>query len=106
LLPTAGIRRGECFTYDLNGNLKTDATSAGMTTFTYDGENRLTGASGGITATLAYDTMGRMVVESSPSTWTSFIHDRDQIVAEYNSSGAQLRRYLHGTGSAAFNFSP
>jgi RHS repeat-associated protein len=88
---------GDSFTYDLNGNLKTDATSAGMTTFTYDGENRLTAASGFITATLNYDPLGRMVVESSPSTWTRLLYDGDQLVAEYNSSGTLLRRYLHGT---------
>jgi RHS repeat-associated protein len=89
---------GDTFTYDLNGNLKTDTTTTGTTTFTYDGENRLTGASGLITAGLAYDPMGRMVVVNSPSTWTRLVYDGDDLVAEYNGSGTLLKRYLHGTG--------
>lgn len=82
-------------TYDPNGNL----TSDGSTTFGYDAENRLTSATGGHTATLVYDPLGRLYQTSGGAAGTTrFLYDGDRIVAEYNSTGALLRRYVHGTG--------
>jgi hypothetical protein len=43
-------------TYDANGNL----TSDGSTSYVYDDENHLVSASGGLSATLAYDPLGRL----------------------------------------------
>ena len=88
------------FEYDPNGNLKSDGT----TNFTYDFENRLISASGtspdSKNATLVYDPLGRLFQISSPSTGTTqFLHDGDQLVAEYNGAGTLLRRYIHGDGS-------
>jgi RHS repeat-associated protein len=81
------------FTYDANGNLKSDGT----TNFVYDAENRLVSASGAKTAALLYDPLGRLFQISSPATgMTQFLYDGDQLVAEYSGSGAMLRRYLHG----------
>jgi RHS repeat-associated protein len=81
------------FTYDANGNL----TSDGTTSFTYDAENRLLTASGGKTATLVYDPLGRLFQISSPAAGTTqFLYDGDELVAEYSGSGALLRRYVHG----------
>jgi hypothetical protein len=49
--------------YDGNGNLTGDpgpiSGGASATTFTHDSENRLTGASGAHSATLAYDPLDR-----------------------------------------------
>lgn len=94
---------GDSFTYDGNGNLATNTTpisptATATTTFTYDAENRLTGASGLINGSLGYDPTGRMVVASSPSSWTRLLYDGDDLLAEFNSSGTLLRRYLHGPG--------
>jgi RHS repeat-associated protein len=84
------------FTYDANGNL----TSDGTTGFVYDAENRLVSASGAKNATLTYDPLGRLFQVSSPQTGTTqFLYDGDELIAEYDSTGAMTRRYLHGDGN-------
>lgn len=80
--------------WDANGNL----TSDGSTTFVYDTENRLTGASGAKTASLSYDPMGRLYQVSNSAGTTRFLYDGDRLIAEYNSSGVLQRRYVHGVG--------
>jgi RHS repeat-associated protein len=80
------------FGYDANGNL----TSDGSVTFVYDAENRLVSASGTKTASLSYDPLGRLYETSSPTTGTTrFLYDGDELVAEYDSAGNLLRRYVH-----------
>ena len=82
--------------YDANGNL----TSDGSTSFAYDAENRLVTASGGRSAALAWDPLGRLFQTSGGSTGTTqFLYDGDELVAEYDASGTLLRRYVHGIGS-------
>ena len=84
------------FTYDSNGNL----TSDGTTNFVYDSEKRLISASGAKNATLPYDPLGRLFQVSSPNgPTTQFLYDGDELVAEYDSTGAMTRRYLHGDGT-------
>lgn len=84
---------GKTFGYDANGNL----TSDGTTSFGYDSENRLVSTSAG--ASLTYDPLGRLYQVSGGSAGTTrFLYDGDQLVAEYGSNGALLRRYVHGTG--------
>jgi len=80
--------------WDANGNL----TSDGATTFRYDTENRLTDASGAKNATLTYDPLGRLYEVATASATTRFFYDGDRLIAEYNGSGALLRRYVHGPG--------
>lgn len=83
------------FTYDANGNL----TGDGGTTYTYDVENRLVCASGAQSATLTYDPLGRLFEAGGPGGTTRFLHDSDEIVAEYGTNGDLFRRYIHGSGS-------
>jgi uncharacterized protein RhaS with RHS repeats len=84
------------FTYDANGNL----TSDGSSTYVYDVENRLISASGATTATLRYDPLGRLYETGGGAAGiTRLLYDGDELVAEYNSSGAMLRRYVHGSGN-------
>jgi len=85
------------FTYDANGNL----TSDGTTNYLYDIENRLVSATvGATTITLRYDPMGRLYEISGGTNGTQrLLYDGDALVAEYNASGAMLRRYVHGTGA-------
>lgn len=86
------------FTYDSSGNLNSE-TNAGVTTnYTYDVENRLITATGGKTATLNYDPNGRLYQTSGTSGSTRLLYDGDALVAELNSSGVLLRRYVHGLG--------
>jgi len=81
-------------TYDAKGNL----TSAGSTTYAYSSENLLTSASGGIG--LAYDPAMRLYQTSGGSAGTTrFQYDGSALIAEYNSSNAMLRRYVHGPGT-------
>ena len=85
---------GQAYTYDLNGNL----TSDGMTTYGYDVENRLVSVTGGSSATLKYDPLGRLHEVSSGSTVTRFLYDGDALVAEYDAAGVVTSRYVHGPG--------
>jgi RHS repeat-associated protein len=88
---------GTAFSYDLNGNL----TSNGSRIFAYDRENRLIGAvgSGGVIINLSYDPLGRLYETSGGvSGTTRFLYDGDALVGEYDGSGAQAARYVHGPG--------
>jgi hypothetical protein len=67
---------GGTLAWDANGNL----TSDGFTTFKYDTENRLTGASGAKTATLTYDPMGRLYQVSNTAGTTRFLYDGDRLI--------------------------
>jgi RHS repeat-associated protein len=96
--------------YDPNGNLTADGTYV----YLYDVENRLiqsrqkvnsscpqttTDYGGSIVAALRYDPLGRLYETDSGtagSNITRFLMDGDALVAEYNSAGALLRRYVHG----------
>jgi len=80
------------FGYDANGNLISD----GSTAFTYDVENRLVSASGGRSAALRYDPLGRLYEVSGSSGTTRFLYDGDALVAEYATNGTMLRRYMWG----------
>ena len=81
------------FTYDPNGNL----TSDGPTNYIYDVENRLVSLSGAKNATLRYDPLGRLYeVSGAGFTDTRFLHDGDELVAEYDTVNNLLRRYAHG----------
>jgi RHS repeat-associated protein len=82
------------FLYDPNGNLTSDGTNS----YAYDIENRMVQASGTVSATLRYDPLGRLYETSagSAATTTQMLYDGDELVAEYNSTGSMLRRYVHG----------
>jgi RHS repeat-associated protein len=88
---------GATFGYDANGNL----TSDGSNTYVYDVENRLATASGGHTATLRYDPLGRLYEVAGTSGTTRFLYDGDALVAEYSSAGALTARYVHGSNAGA-----
>ena len=84
------------FSYDANGNLIGDGSSA----YVYDIENRLVSASGSTTASLRYDPLGRLYETAGGSAGTTrFLYDGDELVAEYDGAGSILRRYVHGPGS-------
>ena len=82
------------FAYDGNGNLTSDGTNI----YVYDVENRLVSkAGGGSSVTLRYDPLGRLYeVNGSQTGIIRFAYDGDALIAEYNSSGAMLQRYVHG----------
>lgn len=84
---------GVTYAHDVNGNLISD----GVTTYTYDVENRLVSATGAKTAGLRYDPLGRLyqITDGFGGT-TRLLYDGDALVAEFNSTGAMLNRYVHG----------
>ena len=92
-----GLNRysGGSFSYDANGNLATDSAN----TFVYDIENRLVTRSGGASATLRYDPLGRLHEVVSGGNTRRFLYDGSDLVAEYNASGTLQRRYVHGRGA-------
>jgi RHS repeat-associated protein len=81
------------FSYDANGNL----TGDGVRTYVYDVENRLVSAGGATTASLRYDPLGRLYETGGSAGLTRFLHDGDELVAEFDgNTNVLLRRYLHG----------
>lgn len=87
---------GVTFAYDINGNL----TSDGSTTYAYDVENRLVGATGAKTASLRYDPLGRLYeITNGSGGNTRLLYDGDALIGEYNASGTMLSRYVHGLGA-------
>jgi RHS repeat-associated protein len=83
------------FTYDAKGNLSSDE----QTTYVYDAENRLVGASGATNATLSYDPLGRLRLVSGPSGMRRYVYDGDRLIEEYDGAGNRLRLYGHGPGT-------
>lgn len=80
--------------YDSKGNM----TYGGGTTYTYSSENLLTSSSGG--ASLSYDPALRLYQVSGGVAGTQrFAYDGTNLLAEYNSSNALLRRYVFGPGT-------
>lgn len=78
------------FGYDANGNM----TSSGTSSYTYSTENQLKTGPG---VTLSYDPLGRLYETAGTST-TRFQYEGSNLVAEYDTSGNVLRRYVHGPG--------
>jgi RHS repeat-associated protein len=83
-------------TYDAYGNLK---TGEGDWTFAYDDENKLrTAASITSSVSLSYDPQGMLNQLVSSTESVTFLYDGADLVAEYSSDGAVLRRYVQGPG--------
>ncbi|WP_050750276.1 RHS repeat-associated core domain-containing protein [Allochromatium vinosum] len=86
---------GATLSYDANANL----TGDGTWTYGYDLDNRLkSAAKTGLSATLAYDAEGRLRQSAIGGTATNLAYDGTDLIAEYNSAGSLLRRYVHGPG--------
>jgi RHS repeat-associated protein len=81
-------------TYDTRGNL----SASGGSVYGYTSENFLKSGPGG--ATLAYDPLGRLYQTSlgTAPTTTRFLYDGADMIGEYSSTNALLRRYVHGPG--------
>ena len=84
---------GQAFTYDDNGNL----TGDGVNTYSWDVRDHLTGISGGVAATFAYDPFGRRTRKTISAQTTDYLYDWDNPVQEL-SGGAVLANLLTGLG--------
>lgn len=76
-------------THDARGNL----TSDGSVAFGFDAANRMTSAG---TATMAYDPGGRLNAITSGGATVEFAYSGADLLAEYDSNGNVLRRFVHG----------
>ena len=85
------------YAYDANGNLSTETTSASTTTRSFDEDNRMITQSLGAT-TLTYDAASRLSKTIINGVETQLLYDGTNLVAEYNSTGTLLKRYVHSNG--------
>ncbi|KGJ91170.1 RHS repeat domain-containing protein [Colwellia psychrerythraea] len=87
---------GKNVDHDLTGNL----TNYDGWTYNFNVHNRLTSAAkSGTALSLAYDPTGRLQSSTLNGSKTSFLYDGDELVAEYNSTGTLINRYVHGIGT-------
>ena len=85
---------GATQTFDLNGNLTSDGTN----TYTWDARNQLASMSGGsVTASFAYDALGRRRSKTINSTQTRFHYDGLTPVQEQDGSGTVTANLLPGS---------
>jgi RHS repeat-associated protein len=93
---------GTTYTYDNNGNMATKTDATGVTTYTWDVENRLVavalpGAGGSVA--YKYDPFGRRVqkafTQGSVTTTVNYVYDGENIIEEVDNSGNVLARYTH-----------
>ena len=96
-------RVGGCtYTYDLDGNLIREEGPDGVTVYTYNDQNRLTGITrGGDTWQYAYDALGNRVAVDENGAVTHYVHDPvglGNVVGEYDDAGNLKARYMHGMG--------
>ena len=82
---------GTSFAYDLNGNLTND----GNNTYTWNSRNQLSGLSGAVSASFAYDGIGRRRGKTVSGTATNFVYDGFRLVQEL-SGGTPSANLLHG----------
>ncbi len=92
---------GVSFTYDQNGNLKSD----GVKTYAYDWANHLIEVRDASTTALLvsfeYDAVGRRVrkqVFGTNAKTSTFVYDGVQLMEEYDGSGTRVAHFIHGDG--------
>ncbi|BEV12100.1 RHS repeat-associated core domain-containing protein [Asticcacaulis sp. DW145] len=79
--------------YDGRGNFKSD----GGGIYAYNSNNLLVSAiQSGIATNLGYDAEGRLSSVTKNGSTTRFLYDGSAMIAEYDGSGALLRRFVHG----------
>ncbi|MCD6476356.1 MAG: hypothetical protein J7K85_08885 [Anaerolineaceae bacterium] len=87
------------YTYDTNGNRTSKTTSAGITTYVWDYENRLKKVINpcGKTISFTYDPFGRRISKTVNGVTTSYTYDSEDILFE-TTAGKTGNIYIHGPG--------
>ncbi|NJC87730.1 MAG: hypothetical protein FIB02_04230 [Desulfuromonas sp.] len=90
---------GTRYSYDANGNRTSKTTAAGITTYDWDAENRLTQVKlpDGKTVTFAYDPFGRRIAKTADGITTRYTYDSEDILFE-TENGSIGNVYIHGPG--------
>ncbi|MGB4978406.1 MAG: RHS repeat-associated core domain-containing protein, partial [Anaerolineae bacterium] len=94
--------------YDANGNATRRISGTQDVTLSYDAENRLTGMSGGVTASYVYDGDGTRVKETAGGATTVYIGN----TFEWTGSTATMKKYYYAgavrvamrTGTSTLNY--
>ena len=88
------------YSSDGNGNRATRTDASGITTYTYDFENRLVRVDrpGNNWTTYDYDALGRRVRKNNNGTVTLYWYEGEDIVLETSGAGTEQARYTHGPG--------
>ena len=90
------------FTYDANGNRKTQTDASGTTSFFYDESDRLVRVekpAGSVVAKYKYDFTGRRLWKEIAGVKTYFYYNEDGLAAEFDSAGNVTKSYLFAPGS-------
>jgi len=80
--------------YDANGNMTSRTVLGTSYTLTYDAENRLTGVSGGASATFVYDGDGKRVKATFGANNTAYVGD----YFEWTGSTSSMVKYYYANG--------
>ncbi len=80
--------------YDANGNTIND----GNHIYTYDYENHLLTVDGGVTATYAYDALGRRIQKITPGGTVNYYFDKRKMIEERNAADIVQATYVYGAG--------
>ena len=90
------------YTFDADGNLKTQTENGVTTTYTYDIENRLIGVTKpGESWAYSHDALGNRVGATHNGQTTRYVTDPTglgNVAAEYDGVGNLIARYDHGYG--------
>jgi YD repeat-containing protein len=93
------------FTYDGNGNMTSKTEDGVTTTYTWDSQDKLVeaerpaGDSGtALVVEYRYDPFRRRIQKSVNDKITTYVYDREDIVAEYDGAGVLQASYVHGPG--------
>jgi len=87
----------ETLEYDLNGNLVRRVSNGQITTYQWDEDNRLIGVDKNeIHIDYHYDHQGRLIAKTIDGQKTRYIWDGLELIAEMDSSGNVIKRYIYG----------
>ena len=99
LAPTGANPKTYVLSYDANGNLLrkgNQSDSSDVTLYTWDASNRLIALQGpGLTASFAYDALGRRIGKTVNGVSTQYVYDAAQVIAEI-ANGAVSATQLSG----------
>jgi RHS repeat-associated protein len=92
---------GVTYTHDNNGNLTSKTDASGMTSYSWDFENRLTRITlpGGAQVNFKYDPNGRRIQKSSSSGTTNYVYDHANVLEEVDATGTLVTRYTQNLGT-------
>jgi RHS repeat-associated protein len=101
LLTTTFLSAPITHTYDNNGNLLKQVSSRGITTYTWDQENRLTsyiGEGAAVPTTYTYSDEGHRQTTITGSDVTQYVWDEDIVLLEIDNTEGTRTQYTQGPG--------